>query len=762
MSKNPKFDGMILDDQASDSVTAPKSGSYKLINRNGSLFNVDNTGIESPVGASSAGEVNYISEWDAEIAVTDWNLYKDTAQSTPVDGTGDGGSASITWTRQSSVVLRGTQSYKLTKTAADLEGEGASYDFDIKTQDTNKKLKIQFDYKTDEDANYAAGDLTVYIYDKTNTTLITPTDTDIPRGQNIFQTSFNSTGSTSYRLIFHVADTLSTAWDAYIDHIVVGPGMTSQGAAVGPWESYTPSNTQGFGSITGVNIKWRRVGDSIDIQGYFTSGTTTGDEAQLELPNSLTIATPGSDTVVVGHYWRDADKTSSNTVLATNGDTYLNFGEVTYAAANFLAADPQVGTLTGSSSERKIFFAYGIPVSEYQGKGIVPMLAEDNLSEWQSYTTNISNLTSNIQMTGGQYRRVGESMEVMFSLEFSNTNSDGQFKIDPTNGGLPGGYSIDTTGLDPGFTGGPDEIAIGSYFIRDAGGTFYQGVVMINAGNAEIFLSGSNGNTTFVNPASHPMAVADGDIYTMHFTIPKVSGWTGSQNSLVGYSLATETQTGLVSTGTQSFAGAKVFNEDGADADFRVESDSNTHMLFVDASADSIGINTASPSGTVELHVAGGAYASGGVYIGAVNDNNRFRNVSTGAGSTTMYIGNQSITTSSDKRLKKDIEDSKVDSCFLISKLRFIDFTWDDPSDQCVNNKNSRGRWTSVIAQEAVEHIPTMINAPRKEDGSLDHESEDTWHLDASAGLPLALKAIQELTKQNDELKKRIEALEAK
>jgi len=375
IGKNPKFDGVILDDQVTDSVTAPKSGSYKLINRNGSLFNVNSSGVESAVGTAAAGEINYIDEWDAETAVVDWATYADAAGTTPVDGTG--GTANITWTRQSSTILRGTQSYKLTKDAANRQGEGASYDFTIKTQDTNKKLKIQFDFKTDEDAAFAQGDLTVYVYDVTNSTLITPVDVDITKGQNIFQTSFNSTDSTSYRLIFHVATTNASAWDVYIDNIIVGPGMTSQGAAIGPWTSYT---------------------------------------------------------------------------------------------------------------------------------------------------TNISNLTTAIEMSGGLYRRVGDSMEVLFSIEFSGANSDGQFKISAATT-LPGGYTADLTDLDPGFTGGPDEIAIGQYFYRD-GNTYYNGVVMINAGNGEIFGSGDDGNTSFLNPGTHPTAVADGDIYTFHFTVP-ISEWRG-------------------------------------------------------------------------------------------------------------------------------------------------------------------------------------------------------------------------------------------
>jgi hypothetical protein len=46
---------------------------------------------------------------------------------------------------------------------------------------------------------------------------------------------------------------------------------------------------------------------------------------------------------------------------------------------------------------------------------------------------------------------------------------------------------------------------------------------------------------------------------------------------------------------------ATTFNESGADLDFRVESDSNTHALFVDAGNSRVGIGTASPSTGVEI-----------------------------------------------------------------------------------------------------------------------------------------------------------------
>ena len=52
-----------------------------------------------------------------------------------------------------------------------------------------------------------------------------------------------------------------------------------------------------------------------------------------------------------------------------------------------------------------------------------------------------------------------------------------------------------------------------------------------------------------------------------------------------------------------------IFNEGGNSIDFRVESDSNTHMLFVDASANAVGINNSAPTG-VKLSVLGASTAA--------------------------------------------------------------------------------------------------------------------------------------------------------
>ena len=73
--------------------------------------------------------------------------------------------------------------------------------------------------------------------------------------------------------------------------------------------------------------------------------------------------------------------------------------------------------------------------------------------------------------------------------------------------------------------------------------------------------------------------------------------------------------------------GSVVINELGADANFRVESDGNANMLFVDGGANKVGVGTSSPAtaldvagvaSTLGLTVLGGGVATG--YIGEITN----------------------------------------------------------------------------------------------------------------------------------------------
>jgi hypothetical protein len=85
--------------------------------------------------------------------------------------------------------------------------------------------------------------------------------------------------------------------------------------------------------------------------------------------------------------------------------------------------------------------------------------------------------------------------------------------------------------------------------------------------------------------------------------------------------------------------GAITINESSADVDFRIESNGNTHALFVDAGNDVVGIGAASPSTTFRTSI----YGDGSSVIGGIE----FRNATSGG--ETFTIGHAGVDSTSAK-----------------------------------------------------------------------------------------------------------------
>jgi|TARA_R100000084_G_scaffold109401_1_gene76329 hypothetical protein len=74
------------------------------------------------------------------------------------------------------------------------------------------------------------------------------------------------------------------------------------------------------------------------------------------------------------------------------------------------------------------------------------------------------------------------------------------------------------------------------------------------------------------------------------------------------YTIRNGAQTSMMMTSASEI----IFNNDSIDLDFRVESDDNANMLFVDGGNDRVAIGTSSPS--TKLHVLGDS-SDGGIYV---------------------------------------------------------------------------------------------------------------------------------------------------
>ena len=309
----------------------------------------------------------------------------------------------------------------------------------------------------------------------------------------------------------------------------------------------------------------------------------------------------------------------------------------------------------------------------------------------------------------------------------------------------------------------------------------HQALQTNTTGNANVALGGSytgfsptalSGNTTgSFNIGIGSGALQSNTTASYNTAVGYQAGYsntTGSYNTLVGYAAGysisgsgntLNTFIGQaagynVTTGTKNtILGTYNGNQGGLNI-----STSNNYIVLSDGDGNPRAYRDASGwilSGyvkTSDYFWAAGVGNAGGIYLGSAGSaNGQISQASSGSGTITTYIGNAAIATVSDSRLKENIVDSQRNAVEIINQLRVVDHTWNDPSDQCENNRNTRGTWMGLIAQEAQPVIPWLVNKPLSDvdaDGNPQY-----WHMDYGYAVPLLVKAIQELKAEFDAYK---------
>ena len=170
-----------------------------------------------------------------------------------------------------------------------------------------------------------------------------------------------------------IASASSQTGTVYIADCFLGAvDLKVDGAAITPWQSYTPTFT-GFGTPTSVSFRWRQVGDSIQVEGTYVTGTVSATLASITLPNSYTIdankISIGNNTTTagqaVGQYRSTGANLFGHLVTATLSSTSLvYFADVISNASNSLI--PSNGNASLVSS-RSMSINFMVPISGLQG-----------------------------------------------------------------------------------------------------------------------------------------------------------------------------------------------------------------------------------------------------------------------------------------------------------------------------------------------------------------------------------------------------------
>jgi hypothetical protein len=116
-----------------------------------------------------------------------------------------------------------------------------------------------------------------------------------------------------------------------------------------------------------------------------------------------------------------------------------------------------------------------------------------------------------------------------------------------------------------------------------------------NQSNGKVLTSDANGVATWQTASGGGLPAGTSGQTLRH------DGTTWVANSIL-FNNGTNVGVGTASPGAKlDVDGSATFNESGAAVNFRVESDANTHMLFVDGTNNEIGINTSAPSSTFDI-----------------------------------------------------------------------------------------------------------------------------------------------------------------
>jgi hypothetical protein len=344
------------------------------------------TGLPSFAAADNA-IINYFTDGGFErgsngVIPSGWVQYNDGAVAIPVDGTGGSAVAQVTMLCTTSSPIRGTLSAVISKDANNRQGVGYSFPFTISNADKGITAGVNFELLTS--ANYVSGDMVFYIYDVTNSILITPRSVSLPAlpSYGKFFSDYGLTAGTSYRFILHIATTSALAYTVTLDTMVNTTTRVAVPGSIVAEFTYTTTGitssgggavTAGTGGSTTDVLRWRQVGSSIEMLFSFywgTAGTAfgTGTYYKFNLPTGLNLVTTGlaSQALGLARLYDSSGSTFVDAVVTWNG-----------VGSTFLVLSPLDGSNIDIGPTSPFTFANGdsmsalvtVPVAEWVGSG---------------------------------------------------------------------------------------------------------------------------------------------------------------------------------------------------------------------------------------------------------------------------------------------------------------------------------------------------------------------------------------------------------
>lgn len=359
------------------------------------------------------GNKNYITYSNFENnATTGWSLFNTTLTGKIPTGSIVAGAASLNALAvSSSTPLAGSYSLSVTSPGAVAAGDGFITDvLTIDREDQAKVLTFSFYYEAVSGTMDFSGTSTntwaIYIHDGTNWIqpagvygMTQSSGTGLVTGT--FQT--NATG-TSYRLAVVCITATGAAISMKFDDFKLSPQTAPIGPVVTDWVNYTP--TGGFTQNVTYTGRWRRVGDSMEVQFAMSfSGVTNSSSMTINLPIGYVV---------------DSSKMTSVGLLDV-----MASGQIFRMGAGYLLG----GYLASSTSIAMSYISNGSSSQETTATNFLPVALALGDTVNGSFRVPISGWSSNVQLSNDTDTRVVAFAAFAGSQNIANQAAEGSEPI---------------------------------------------------------------------------------------------------------------------------------------------------------------------------------------------------------------------------------------------------------------------------------------------------------------------------------------------
>jgi hypothetical protein len=436
--------------------TAAAAGTVRVYAKaDNKLYKMDSTGAEAAIGSGSgsgSGAVNYLVDWYDSSKPVGTVLTVAANGNIVVSGSAplvtsawyaDATSGAAAIAASTSTLLRGSSNYLTALSGASTSGATfvQSAVFNIDGSDLGKPVTISFDVSgvtTADDwdvivARYTVSDITgtfaelIPVAGTASSMTGTP-GAQLPTGTVQFKGFFipSATSTDVYALRLRRR---AGATQIRVDSLTVGPQSLAQGAVVTGWQDYTPT-FNGFGTTTGIDAKWRRVGSSLQAQIKFTSGTLQASTtARISIPSGLTIDSSIANKIIgtsTTQFSVTSGQNNSCLIFVESGQTtnvsFCNIGDGS-STKNLSGLNSQ--TIFGSNAPQSVQFE--VPIAEWAGSGTTTLAtrAVEEYAYNTSTSTNTSDTTSfGYGVQGAQIQNItaGLSRRVRFQTPILPTD----------------------------------------------------------------------------------------------------------------------------------------------------------------------------------------------------------------------------------------------------------------------------------------------------------------------------------------------------